>query len=92
LTALAFLQRIGERQIQLVGVGKGAVWSLFAAAIAPVDVSLCADTSQFGGRDQDFVDALFIPGIQRAGGLKAALHLTERARSTCSIQERQNTP
>lgn len=80
LTALAFLKQQGEQGIQLVGLGKAAIWSLFAAAIAPVDLSLCADLGGFEGRDQEFIDAMFVPGIQRAGGVNAALRLTESAR------------
>lgn len=80
LTALAFLKQKGEQHIQLIGLGRAAVWSLFAAAIAPMDVSLCADLGGFKGRDQEFIDTLFVPGIQRAGGLNAALRLTENAR------------
>jgi hypothetical protein len=48
------------------------VWCLFAAAVAPRAVDLQADLRGFRGTDQDFVDGLFVPGIQRAGGLRAA--------------------
>ncbi|MGH9629662.1 MAG: hypothetical protein ACRD7E_15210, partial [Bryobacteraceae bacterium] len=86
LTALAFLKQRGEQRIQLTGLGKAAIWSLFAAAIAPLDVSLCADLGGFAGQDREFVDAMFVPGIQRAGGLNAALRLTENARrSGCEV-------
>jgi dienelactone hydrolase len=87
LTGLAFLHQKGERQIQLVGFGKAAVWGLFAAAIAPIEVALCVDLGQFRGQDEEFIDTLFIPGVQRAGGLAAALKLTERARSACALRE-----
>jgi len=69
LTALAWLN---APKPTLVGLGKAAVWCLFAAAVAPHPVDLHADVSGFAGKDQDFIDNFFVPGIQRAGGLKAA--------------------
>ena len=70
LTALAFLNRPG---VKLVGLGKAAVWCTFAAAVAKTPVVLQADLGGFRGEDQDFIDSFFVPCIQRAGGLKAAL-------------------
>jgi hypothetical protein len=75
LTALRFLQLSGYENIRLVGVGHAAVWTLFAAAVAPMRVSLEADLGGFAGTDADFVKSFFVPGIQRAGGLKAARRL-----------------
>ncbi len=69
LTALAWLKTPGTR---LVGLGKAAVWCTFAAAVAPQKIDLQADLRGFTGSDQDFIDKFFVPGIQRAGGLKAA--------------------
>ena len=39
-----------------------------------------ADLGSFTGADQDFLDNFFIPGIQRAGGLKAARAVLANAR------------
>jgi hypothetical protein len=69
LTALAWLH---QPETELIGLGKAAVWALFAAAISPAPVELHADISKFAGSDDDFLSALFVPGIQRAGGLRAA--------------------
>ena len=69
LTALAHLN---SRDVRLVGTGKAAVWCLFAAAVAPSPVALEADIAGFKGEDDDFVRDFFVPGIQRAGGLRAA--------------------
>ena len=77
LTALAFLHSNHAGQVELNAVGKAGVWSLFAAALAPVNVEVGADLSSFSGTDEEFVNQFFVPGIQRAGGLKAALKLTE---------------
>jgi len=72
LTALAFLKQSGYRNIRLLGVGKAALWTLFAAAVAEAPVSLETDLKAIGGSDSDFLDSFFVPGIQRAGGVKAA--------------------
>ncbi len=74
LTALAFLRKSGEAE--LVGLDQAAVWALFAAAVAPEHVKLRAGLGGFQGSDQDFADHFFVPGIQRAGGLRAARLLT----------------
>ncbi len=75
LTALAWLR---TPKTTLIGTGKAAVWCTFAAAVAGEPVGLRADLGQFTGTDQDFIDRFFVPGIQRAGGLRAALELVGR--------------
>jgi dienelactone hydrolase len=74
LTALAWLN---QPKTQLIGLGKSAVWCEFAAAVAPVPVDLQADLAGFQGTDEDFVKSFFVPGIQRAGGLRAARQLVK---------------
>jgi dienelactone hydrolase len=69
LTALAWLN---QPRTRLVGLGKAAVWCLFAAAVAPMPVDLQADVSAFHGTDEEFAAQFFVPDIQRAGGLAAA--------------------
>ncbi len=76
LTALAFAGQQGRDTTRLVGLGNAGVWCLFAAAVAPVPVELRAESNGFAGADEDFRDRFFVPGIQRAGGLAAALKLT----------------
>ena len=76
LTALAFARKQGRRTPRLVGLGNAGVWCLFAAAVAPVRLELRADLNGFKGSDEDFRGRFFVPGIQRAGGLAAALRLT----------------
>ncbi|MCX6609034.1 MAG: hypothetical protein NTV52_36320 [Acidobacteria bacterium] len=75
VTAVAWLRQSGERDITVVGTGKAAVWATFAAAVLPEAVTLEAPLGSFRGTDQDFIDSMFVPGIQRAGGLQAALRL-----------------
>jgi hypothetical protein len=72
LTALAWLNTPHTR---LTGLGKAAVWCLFAAALSRQPVDLRADLGNFTGADQDYIDSFFVPGIQRAGGLRAAREL-----------------
>ena len=72
LTALAWLNTPHTR---LIGLGKGSVWCLFAAAVSRQPVDIQANLGSFSGSDQDYIDGFFVPGIQRAGGLRAARQL-----------------
>jgi len=74
LTALAWLKR---PKVQLIGLGKSAIWCEFAAAVSPIAVDLQADLSNFQGTDDEFVKDFFVPAIQRAGGLRAARSLVK---------------
>ena len=80
LTALAFLKAQSGRRPELIGLGDAGIWCVFAAAIAPIPIDVVADLNGFGGSDEDFRNRFFVPGIQRAGGLSAALKLVNRAR------------
>jgi dienelactone hydrolase len=77
VTALAFVRQSGAKDVALSGTGKAAVWVRFAAALAGKPLKLKAEAAGFQGTDEEFVAQFFIPGIQRAGGWKAALLLTE---------------
>jgi dienelactone hydrolase len=76
LTALQFLKQSGHSDISLVGIDNAAVWATFAASVAKTPVHLDASLGDFRGEDDDFIKRFFVPGIQRAGGLNAALQLT----------------
>jgi hypothetical protein len=80
LTALAWLHRTSSARPELIGLHKAAVWSLFAAAVAPIDLKLNVDLGSFTGSDDEFAASFFVPGIQRAGGLDVALTLTANRR------------
>ena len=80
VTAIAFLKQQGHTNVLLIGKGKAAVWATFAAAVAEHPVALDAGLTSFKGEDQDFIEGFFVPGIQRAGGLAAALKLVKAAR------------
>jgi hypothetical protein len=62
--------------VELLGLGKAAVWSEFAAAVAPIPVKLHGNVSGFHGSDDEFLKDFNVPLIQRAGGLEAATRLT----------------
>ncbi len=76
LTALSYLdsQRIGR--IHLVGFGTASARALFAGAVAPIELKLNVELGDFRGSDDNFRKYFFIPGIQRAGGLRAAIRVT----------------
>ncbi|MDW8129467.1 MAG: acetylxylan esterase [Bryobacterales bacterium] len=75
LTALRWLSQKRPGPVELLGLGKARVWCLFAAALAPNDVRLLSGAGEFGGTDREFIEQFFVPGIQRAGGLEAALRI-----------------
>ena len=87
LTALQFLKQSGHSDISLVGLDNAAVWATFAAAVAKMPVQLDAKLGDFRGDDEDFIKRFFVPGIQRAGGLQAALQLTGK-RGHCRSAKR----
>jgi len=78
LTALAFLSSRKAGTVELYGTGEASIWCLFAAAIAPVELSLHADTGWFRGADADYLHSFFVPGIERAGGVGAAQWLVNQ--------------
>lgn len=80
LTALSWLRKQTADKIELRGTGNAGLWCLFAAAAAGFDLTLNTDTAGFTGKDEDFLRQFFVPGIQRAGGLDAALRLTAALR------------
>ena len=86
LTALAFLKAQSGGRPELFGLGDAGIWCVFAAAVAPIAIDVIADLNGFGGSDEDFRNRFFVPGIQRAGGLSAALRLVNTARNIIPAQ------
>lgn len=78
LTALAWLQQQGAKNLRVVGSGKAAIWASFSAAVAPVPVDAVNQPAGFDGRDQELIDQFFVPGIQRAGGWDAVRRILGR--------------
>jgi dienelactone hydrolase len=83
LTALTYLRtRANSQQVNLVGMGMGGVWSLFARALADGDVRLLADMDQFDvTSDSEFEKRLFIPGLRRSGDFLATAVLQSSGRT-----------
>jgi len=76
LTALAW---INTPNVELVGLGpKAGVWCQFAAALSRQPVKLHVNLGNFTGTDQEYLDNFFVPGVQHAGGLRAAKLLTNQ--------------
>ncbi len=80
LTALAWLRSKHAGVVEVRGLGEAGVWVLFAAAADGGALQVRGDWSGFDGSDEAFEKKFFVPGIQRAGGMKAALALTEGRR------------
>ncbi len=75
LTALKWLN---QDSTKLVCKGKAAIWCTLAASVSPKKVELDAPIpATFRGTDQDWIDFMFIPSIQRAGGWAAVLRLAK---------------
>jgi len=64
-----------NRKLKVVPSGDAAIWFVFAPQSRIHPVSLKLDLGSFRGDDQDSGERIFVPGIQRAGGLKATLLL-----------------
>jgi hypothetical protein len=92
LTALSFVKTHAIGKPQIIGVGSAGVPTLFAAAVAPVETELIVDINGFAGTDEDFKNTFFVPGIQRAGGLQAALRLTESLHTIARFEPQEIQP
>ncbi len=82
LTALTFLREQQDQpKIRLVGMGRAGLWTLLAAALDEGDIVVVADLDQFDAmNDEAYESGLFIPGLRRAGDLRATAALLSRGR------------
>lgn len=82
LTAIAFLRgRTEAETINVVGAGRAGLWVILAAALDGGSLAVAADLDQFDATDDDaYVRGLFIPGLRRAGDLRAAAPLLASGR------------
>ncbi len=71
LTALSFAHSSRPRELRLVCGKRASLWCLAAAAIAPVPVTFTPAEPLGDLSDAELAKRLFIPGLQRAGGLTA---------------------
>jgi hypothetical protein len=85
LTTLAWLARQpGVRRVGLVGLQRAGLWCLLAHGLArglaqdpaPTLDAVAADADRFPtGRDEAYLDQVFVPLLRRAGGFETALTL-----------------
>ena len=64
LTALRFLDAQHAGTPALLAIGKAGAWARYAKAMAPIDVALSADAGSCPSSDEDFLNQLFVPGVQ----------------------------
>jgi len=64
LTALRFLDAQHAGTPALLAIGKAGAWARYAKAMTPIDVALSTDAGSCPSSDEDFVTALFVPGVQ----------------------------
>jgi dienelactone hydrolase len=78
LTTIAYVKRQGATRIRLQALGDAGPWAILAAAVSATPVELVTDPvsakSQWD-EDEWLAEHCFIPGLQRAGGLRAALRV-----------------
>ena len=82
LTAIAFLRRhTGAETVNVVGAARAGLWVLLAAALDPGELTVAVDLDRFDAADDAaYLDGLFIPGLRRAGDVRAAAPLLSRGR------------
>jgi dienelactone hydrolase len=64
LTALRFLETQHAGAPALLAIGKAGAWARYAKVMAPIDVALSADAGSCPSSDDDFLNQLFVPGVQ----------------------------
>ncbi|MBO3802637.1 MAG: acetylxylan esterase, partial [Candidatus Brockarchaeota archaeon] len=80
LTALSFLRRSCGK-VSLAGFGEAGAWCLLASSVAGKLESVASDLNGFEDfSEESWLKRLYIPGIMKAGGLRAAAALNVPAR------------
>jgi len=64
LTALRFLESQHAGTPALLAIGKAGAWARYSKAMAPIDIALSTDAGSCPSSDEDFVNGLFVPGVQ----------------------------
>lgn len=76
ITAIAYSNRTSH-DVEVFATGDAALWSVFAAAVSNVPVSLSLENEPTLISDADYVKHFNVPGILRAGGVKIAEELAK---------------
>ncbi len=74
LTAIAYSSR-NHQGVELFARGDAALWSMFAAAVSTIPISLHLEDVPKLTTDADYLEHFNVPGILRAGGLPVAVKL-----------------
>jgi hypothetical protein len=77
LTGVAWLHERAPLSIRLHCNGRASAWCLLAAAVAPLSVILDIEPLPVPSTDDELKRLVFVPGLQRAGGLRVAHMLAE---------------
>lgn len=77
LTAITWSAR-NNQNVDLFATGDASLWSIFAAAVSPVRVTLHLENVPKLTSDADYIEHFNVPGILRAGGLPVAEKLVSR--------------
>ncbi|MCU0226879.1 MAG: dienelactone hydrolase family protein [Bryobacterales bacterium] len=83
LTAVAYARAQGATQVRIAGLGEARAWAILAAAVSRGAASLGTSTAALSGEyqnDEWLAQHCFIPGLQRAGGIAAALRVLNAQR------------
>jgi len=64
LTALRFLDQQHGGIPSILAMGKAGAWARYAKAMAPIRVNLTAANGTCPATDEDFIENLFVPGVQ----------------------------
>ncbi|MDX1982557.1 MAG: acetylxylan esterase [Bryobacteraceae bacterium] len=80
LTAINWLRAKHPGRIEIRAAKGSSLWALFAAAVDGGDLRLRLNLKGMRGGDDEFEQQFYVPGIQRVGGLAAAMALTREMR------------
>jgi dienelactone hydrolase len=75
VTAIVYSKK-NSRDIDVFAAGDAALWSMFAASVSPIPVSLHLENVPSLNSDADYLVHFNVPGILRAGGVEVARQLT----------------
>ncbi|MDZ7639345.1 MAG: hypothetical protein U5J83_14010 [Bryobacterales bacterium] len=81
LTTIEYARAQGASSIRLQAIGDAGPWAILAAAVSPVAVELAAEplsTNAHWNTDEWLAERCFVPGLQRVGGLQAAMRALPR--------------
>ena len=76
LTGIAWLHE-RTHNVRLHCNGRASAWCLLAASVSPVPVTLDVEAVKIPLSDDDLKKMVYVPGLQRAGGLRVAQMLAQ---------------